>query len=93
MNNEEIEGILHLCRFLSGYQEELNTIRLATSKLISEGNPEAARDKLILEWPAIQGLTNVLNLCKIGKQEIDFKKVSIGIKVMLKDGNNEKNQI
>jgi hypothetical protein len=84
--NEEIEGIIHLARFLAKYQDDLNKLKWEFIKIEDQ---EKLRESIAGRWPTIQGTHNVIALTRIGQQEIDFSKMPKGVEFLLKEGEKK----
>lgn len=78
------ENIIHLCRALAKHQDDLHKVIYNAAKLAESEAAENTQSFLIMQTPIIQGTPNQVNLTHIGNQEIDFKKVALGIQEMLK---------
>jgi len=79
--SKEIEGLKNLCRFLAKYQDDLRDVRSKALKLKADD----IKGYLMMRWPCVQGLQNILNLKKIAQQKMDSDKIHDGVKSMLED--------
>ena len=77
--SKEIEGLKNLCRFLAKYQDDLRDVRSKALKA------DDIKGYLMMRWPCVQGLQNILNLKKIAQQKMDNDKIHDGVKSMLED--------
>lgn len=66
--------------FMCEVWEELDTLR---TKLITQKDKTTVQDKLVMEWPMIQGTRNQMNLRKIAKIPYDKAQVAKAVKQAL----------